>query len=637
LHISKIDAVTKQPIKGAKFLVTKKSGDVVGEYTTDNYGTIMLTSLSAGWLRIVETYTPVGFILDDTPKEIEVTSNQYIKVVFENQPLASIQIKKVDEFSNAPLSGAVFSVSKQNGEFVGEYTTDSSGAINISGVLPGWYVLREVQQPYSYHLDNTPKTVEVKAATPTVVTFTNRPLSGIEIQKFNSATKAPLPGATFTIERDNGEKIGTYKTDASGKILVTELTADTYLVSEVQAPDGFFLSEAPQIVIVKSNKLSVVTFNNEPLSGLQIVKIDAVTKQPIKGAKFTVYKQSGEIVGTYDTNADGVIILPRLSPGWYKAAESKASDGYLIDDTPQDFQITSNQFVKLVFENQPLASIQIRKINALTGAPLANAVFVVRRQNGEYIGEYTTGISGNVSVPATVPGWFVIQELTAPAGFELDSVAKTVEVKPAIPSVVTFADKPLSGIEILKTDAKTGVPLQGAVFTVDRVNGERIGKYTTDISGKILVPDLSENVYIISEVQAPAEYILDAIPQTVEVKSGKLTIAEFSNKPFPYLYIKKVDASTGALLAGAQFTIATQGGVIVASVTSIASGAVAIKVAPGVFTITEVKPPSNYKLNDPVQTVEVLANGSLVYYSDMTFYSQCGIINRKRNRGEKDG
>jgi uncharacterized surface anchored protein len=66
----------------------------------------------------------------------------------------------------------------------------------------------------------------------------------------------------------------------------------------------------------------------------------------------------------------------------------------------------------------------------------------------------------------------------------------------------------------------------------------------------------------------------------------------------------------GALLAGAQFTV-----------------------APGVYTITEIKSPVGYKLNDPVQTVEVLANGGVVCVSSNSNVSGNNVTfeNKKLN------
>ncbi len=116
---------------------------------------------------------------------------------------------------------------------------------------------------------------------------------------------------------------------------------------------------------------------------MQIIKIDSSRKQPLKHAEFTVYKKSGDVVGEYITYKNGVIIIDNLENGWYKIAETKAPDGYMIDKTPKDVEITGNQFLKIVFENKKLAGFQIKKIDKITGKPLAGAKFTIEKQNGE--------------------------------------------------------------------------------------------------------------------------------------------------------------------------------------------------------------------------------------------------------------
>ncbi len=258
----------------------------------------------------------------------------------------------------------------------------------------------------------------------------------------------------------------------------------------------------------------------------------------------------------------------------------------------------------------------------------------MERPNGEVIGTYKTDAAGKAIVSGLESGTYIVSETVAPDGYMLNETPKTVVVTSGKVTTAEFANKPFSGIQILKTDAVSNAPLAGAVFKLERVNGERIGdKYTTDIAGKIIISDLTEGTYIISEIQAPSEYILDAQPQTVEVKSGKITIAEFTNTPFPYLHIVKTDASTGQLLSGAEFTVTNSAGAVIANVRSQASGAVSLKVAPGVYTVTETKAPDGYELNDPVQRVEVRADGSAVYYGTSVAYpgSTAAFANRPLN------
>ena len=147
---------------------------MIGEYTTDKNGMIQIDELQPGWYTAVEVKSPDGYLLNDTIKDFEIKTGKTVTVEFPNQKLTSLIIKKTDEKSGEPLSGAKFYVEKQNGEHVGEYTTDKDGTINIATLSPDWYVIREKLSPDGYLLDETPKTVEVKTNVPTVVTFTNK-------------------------------------------------------------------------------------------------------------------------------------------------------------------------------------------------------------------------------------------------------------------------------------------------------------------------------------------------------------------------------------------------------------------------------------------------------------------------------
>ena len=525
LYVVKIDADTKDPLKDAKFSVYLDS-TFIGTYTTNADGAFTIANLVPGWYTVSESAAPQSYILDDTPQSVQVTSEELHKLTFEDKKLASLQIIKTDEYNGEPLSGAKFRVTMQNGQFVADVITDGSGKAVVPGVVPGWYVISETNAPVGYIISESARTVEVKATVPTVVTITNRAENSIQIVKLDAYTRTPLSGATFKIEHSNGANVGTYITDSAGKILVGSLKEDTYVISEIKAPDGYQLDTVPQVVVVSGGKLHSVEFLDKPLSGIQIIKTDAYTH-----------------------------------------------------------------------------------------APLANATFVVQRDTGERIGSYKTDTAGKIIVPDLTAGTYIVSETIAPDGYILDAVPQTVVVKNSGLTVAEFTNKPFSGIQILKTGTDGTTPLIGAVFTIERVNGERVGKYTTDAAGKIIVYGLAEGVYIVSEVKAPEGYLLNSPPQTVEVKSGILTIAEFTNKELPNLYIRKTDAATGEMIAGAEFTV-EKGGVFVAHVVSNNMSAVIVPhVQPGIYTITEVKAPAGYELNDPIRTVEVLATGDVYYNS----------------------
>jgi TQXA domain-containing protein len=578
--IRKAHAVTGELLSGAVFEVRKvtedvsgSSGTVIGRYTTDNSGVIVLTGLAPGGYIVEEIQAPPNFLLSENAQQqawLKWDGTSIVEVTFANIPYGSLLITKVDAQTNNPLANTRFRVTDGNGAAAGntngEFVTDSRGEILIPNLKPGAYVVTEIEAPTYYAVDTTPQTVQIGVDGKTYkVSFKDQPAGEIVIRKLDYNTKQPLAGAEFKVTASDGSVVGNsngvFRTDATGTVKIPNLPKGSYVLEEIKAPAGFVLEQQTQTVAVDYGKTYTLDFYNKKMSGVQIVKIDATSKQPLKGAKFAVYRQSGEIVGHYETGGDGVIILDALAPGWYKAVETKAPDGYLIDDTPQDFEVTSNQFIKLVLENKQLSSLQIRKVSEIDGKPLPGAVFEVRKQSGEFVGEFTTGADGAASIPNAAPGWYVVSETKAPEGYILYTAAKTVEVKPVTPTVVTFTNKPLSGIKIIKLNAATRQPIEGVEFVVARMSGEKVadewGGYTfkTDKTGQIYIPNLADGYYVVTETKAMDGYILDGEPKTVLVQSGTPTVLEVLNIPMSGLLIVKTDRNTGKPLQGVMFDV----------------------------------------------------------------------------------
>ncbi|MBQ8508458.1 MAG: hypothetical protein IJ493_00955, partial [Clostridia bacterium] len=99
-------------------------------------------------------------------------------------------------------------------------------------------------------LDTASKTVKIDAND----TQTNHPSSGILITKLDSITKEPLYGAVFEVTDSSGAVVGKangrYVTDANGVIRIRGLKPDTYVVTEVEAPDGYIAAPEPQTIKV---------------------------------------------------------------------------------------------------------------------------------------------------------------------------------------------------------------------------------------------------------------------------------------------------------------------------------------------------------------------------------------------------
>ena len=144
-------------------------------------------------------------------------------------------------------------------------------------------------------------------------------------------------------------------------------------MTEANVPSYVILCPIPQEVALKAGETSTVTFFNALKPTLEIRKVDSVTGDPVKGAKFQIWyasnhTDSGELndLGTYYTDESGKIILPEVKDGWYKV--------YTI--APEDFGLTRCQKADLV-GGSPAENAQITR-DILNGAkgPKRDAVLL---------------------------------------------------------------------------------------------------------------------------------------------------------------------------------------------------------------------------------------------------------------------
>ena len=463
-------------------------------------------------------------MLDETPKTVEIKTNTPTVVTFTNKKLTALQIKKIDEKSGEPLSGAKFKVTKQSGDVIGEYTTDKDGFINVPTLEPGYYAVSEMKAPDGYLLDETPKTVEVKTNIPTVVTFVNKPLAALQIKKVDAQNNAPLAGAVFKITKQNGELVGEYKTATDGFINIPTLQPGYYTISEMKSPDGYILDETPKTVEVKTNTPTVVTFTNKPLSGLKIIKLDSVTREPLKGVEFTIAKMNGEKVGSYKTDVTGMIAVTNLEDGYYTVTETKALEGYISDKEPKTVEIKSGKPTILEVMNEPYPSLVIYKKAGNTGKPLEGVSFLVTKFNGEQIGTYKTDKSGMIVIEGLEEGKYLVKETETVKGYELDTEAKEVDIKYGKRTTLEVVNNPLSSVIIRKIDSVTKEGIYGVTFLLYDEHDNPLGQFVSDNEGYVwLDKELEEGKYKLRELQPADGYLPDDVPRTIYVKAGQTT------------------------------------------------------------------------------------------------------------------
>lgn len=574
LVIKKTDAITSEMLEGAAFEVRKvsedisgNSGTIIGRYTTDSSGIIVITGLEAGAYLIEEVQAPANYLISENSKQqawLKADGTSVVEVTFANYPYGSLLITKVDAVTNKPLSNAKFKVTTGDGTAVGTgngvFTTDSNGEILIPNLKPDSYVVTETEAPEGYAKDTEPQTVKIGTDGGTYkVQFQNQPMGSLVILKKDADNGNPLSGAQFKVTTSKGSVVGTnngiFTTDSNGSITISYLAKDSYIVEEVKAPDGYVLEEQSKTIALDYGKTYTLEFTNKKMTSLVVKKVDSVTGEPLVGAKFLVEKQNGEHVGEYTTDNTGTILLPTLDPDWYVVRETKAPEGYILDETPKTVEVKTNVPTVVTFENKPLSGIKIVKTDSETGEPLEGVSFAVSKMNGEKIGTFKTDKEGMIYISDLEDGYYTITETEGLEGYHWDKEPKTVEVKSGKQTIVEVENQPYSGLVIEKINSRTGDPIEGVEFLVTKFNGEQIGYYETDESGLIVIEGLEEGTYLVKETKEAKGYKLDSEAKEVEIKDGKRTTLKVENDPMSSVLIHKIDSVTGEGIPGVKFLL----------------------------------------------------------------------------------
>ena len=583
LVITKVADNSGKPLAGVTFLITYGNGMPVGgsngEYTTDENGRIVLTGLAPGTTIVAkEIRTVKGYALNPMPQTITISGaygQTYTaasagtagavsgntgggnELTFTDSQLNTLTIHKYEEGTEMqPLEGVEFKVTDGSGAPVGNsngiYYTDKAGSITIPDLEAGTVIkVQETKAIDGFVLDGMPQTIEIRGSgEANELTFWNNRQGALVIRKLDSVTNAPLAGVEFQITYADGRYVdaangklnsnGLYTTNRYGEIRIYGITG-TVVVTEEKTLPGYTMAEESQTAVVNADSTTTLTFYNAPMGGLLITKSDEESGERIKGVRFEVRKMSGEIVGTYTTDRQGVIYLTSLEAGWYQVTELKAADGYKLDATPAQVCVKDGQTAQLMLTNVRMASIMIRKIDAVTKQGIYGVKFVLYDEGKTPLGEYTTDQDGYIWIKDEYPeGKYFIRELQAAEGYLPDEQYKTVYIEQGKTTQITWENTPVTGqIQITKTSADynsmngwaAGTPIPNTVFEIYSKAGRLVDTVKTDKNGVAASTPLPLGRYIIVESQAASFYALDKTPIEVEIEfAGQIVKAAMTNK-----------------------------------------------------------------------------------------------------------
>lgn len=439
--------------------------------------------LTPGYYYMIEITPPAGYVLDQSPVHFIIDENVYpadtnlpaglIMAAPNKQMDYGLRLKKVDGENQASLSGAEFTVKQGSDQLYftradGKYHRASKGeagaADTVSTGQDGLLVLTGLQAGTDY-------------------TFTE--------------TKAPHGYA--------------------------RLTGDITLTTPADMKDGTLEED-----ILLPKDAAVVT--NERLKGKVVLhKQDAETKKALADTEFTLYTtrhtiiqpddpdydpanpdavRSQEIVvrkGVTDQNGDLTFDNLEWDP-FYFICETKAPDGYLLDETRRMFVIDENSFdadgnpIPVLFlgvtnVKGTLGEAKLVKADMEDhGNKLEDAHFFLQKKMGMDAagneiwagygqGIYITNKDGEIRFKLP-PGDYMLSEMKAPDGYILEpmkripfTIPESMDGNP--PPLVTIDDgdndgvitnrKGGTGVHLHKTIGSSLVPAAGVTFQIGEV------------------------------------------------------------------------------------------------------------------------------------------------------------------------
>lgn len=643
-------------------------GELVTTLVTGTDGKATATNLPLGKYKVVEVEAPDGFVLN--PDE-QVVTLVYVddKTPVVNEALTfsndrqkvELSVSKLDSETRKPVAGAEFGlyaakdIVNADGKVIVSKDTlleksvsDSNGLIQFVKDYPlGSYYAKEIKAPAGYasndevidftaaYQGQNVKSVKLSAE------FLNSP-THFEFTKTDITNGSELTGATLTVLDKNGNVVDTWTSDAREAHVIKRLVVgETYTLREEYAPYGYLKATDIKFTVKDTGEVQHVNMKDEVARGSIVVTKDGeivsdatirkeywnnfvfnFLKRNLSGVTFdvyakedilsvdglnTVYYKAGDKISTIVTDEQGIARIDNLPCGKYYLIETKTIDGFILDNTPIEADISYiDQNTNVVYAGMNVTNerqkvqISVIKTDSETKKVLEGAVFglftkedIVNADGKVIVNADTqiekavTGKDGKVTFTSDLPlGQYYVKELEAPAGYvksdkviDVDATYKGDNVK-VIELEAAFENIPIK-VEFSKTDITGEKELPGAKLSVIDSEGKIVESWISEAGKSHVIERLPVGKYTLREESAPYGYkvAVDVTFEITETSEIQKVIMK-DEQAVGRIIINKTDSVTGSPIEGVVFEIRDKDGKVLDTLTTDKNGYAESKLLP---------------------------------------------------------
>ena len=192
-----------------------------------------------------------------------------------------------------------------------------------------------------------------------------------------------------------------------------------------------------------------------------------------------------------------------------------------------------------------------------------------------------SGMIGNLD-----PGYYVVEQTSAPAGYVITDVTKTFRAVAGQMEELTFINRSKPYIIATGTITGTSIPVPGATYQLmDATNTQVLQTKNAGADGTAIFDNLIPGSYVVQCTGVPDGYTLSTGAQSVSVSAVKAGVANFAFDRHSSIIVKAL-SSEGEPLEGAQFQVRSENGQVREQVTTDLTGtAVVGPLTPGKYII----------------------------------------------------